>query len=233
MTPPSIPPTSAATHATSQETQYHPPEQSQQSSASRDPSLKHILIHTSPPHSFGYKVSSGVCDGTNTNSTSGRTTNDTTHQTFSQVSFLQSNLTQGAPGSILSQDLQYSNQLRIPPISGEGERNPQSANASAIRLYDPGSDSGHTANDGSCIPWFPNLDITLEPEAPGMYSRTEPTADSGSCIPWFPDFDSTLGTADAGSCIPWFPDLNDPLGSEAPGSTAGAANYVQGFETNI
>jgi len=233
LTLPQMPLTSDAMHTTPEETQYHPPEQSQQSSASRDPSLKHILIHTNPPHSFGYKVSSGGCDGTNTNSTSGMTTDGTTHQSFSHVSFSQSNPMQGAPGSILSQDLQYSNQSKTPPISREGERNPQSTNVSAVRLYDPGSGSGHTANDGSCIPWFPDFGITLGAEAPDINSHTEPTADSGSCIPWFPDFDSTLGAADAGSCIPWFPDFNDPPGSEAPGSTAGVGNYVQGFEPNI
>jgi len=129
---------------------------------------------------------------------------------------------QGVPGSILSQDLQS----RIPPVLGEGERNPQPTNASAFRLYDPGSDSGHTTNDGSCLPWY----ITLESEAPGLCSRTEPTADSGNCIPWFPEFDSTLGAADTGSCIPWF---FDELGPEVPGSKAGAPEYVQGFEPNI
>lgn len=149
------------------------------------------------------------------------------------MSFLQSNPMQGALGSILSQDLQYSNQSRTPPISQEGEGNPQSTNVSAVRLYDPGSGSGHTANDGSCIPWFPDFGITLGAEAPDINSHTEPTAYSGSSIPWFPDFDNTLGAADAGSCMPWFPDFNDPLGSKASGSTAGVDNYVQGFETNI
>lgn len=116
-TPLSIPPTSAATHATSQETRYHPPEQSQQSSASRDPSLKHILIHRNPPHSSGYKVSSGGCDGTNTNSTGGMTTEGTTHQSFSHpdpVPYSRSNPMQGAHESILSQCLRYDGQCRAP-----------------------------------------------------------------------------------------------------------------------
>ncbi len=104
MTPPSIPPISAATHATSKETQYHPPEQSQQSSASRDPSLKHILIHTNPPYSFHYKVSS---DGTNTNSTSGMTTDGTFHQSFSHLDIASSSRNksiQGTPGPTSSEE---------------------------------------------------------------------------------------------------------------------------------
>jgi len=107
MTPPSVPPTSAATHATSEET--HPPEQSQQSSASRDPSLKHILIHTNPPHSFGYKVSSDGCDGTNTNSTRWMTTDGTSHQSFSHLGLAssQNKPIQGTPGRTSSQCLQY------------------------------------------------------------------------------------------------------------------------------
>lgn len=89
------------------------------------------------------------------------------------------------------------------------------------------------ANDGSCIAWFPDFGSTLGAEAPYMNSHTKPTADSGNCIPWFPNFDSTLGAADVGNYTPWFSNLNDPPGSEAPGFTAGAGNYVQGFETNI
>ncbi len=200
MTPPSIP-TSTTTHTTSEETPYHPPEQSQQST--------------------GCKVSSGGCDGTNTNCTGGMTTDGTTHQSSGHVSLSQSNPIQRVPGSISSQGLQS----RIPPVSGEGERNPQSINASAFRHYDPGSGSGHTTNDGNCLPWY-----TLESEAPDLSSRTEPTADSGSCIPWFSEFDSMLGPADTSSCIPWF---SEELGPEVLGSKAGALEYVQGFQTNI
>ena len=116
-TPLSIPPTSAATHATSQETRYHPPEQSQQSSTSRDPSLKHILIHRNPPHSSCYKISFDECNGTNTNSTGGITTKSTTHQSFSHpdpMPFSHSNPMQSAHKSILSQYLQYNGQCRAP-----------------------------------------------------------------------------------------------------------------------
>jgi len=107
--------TSAATHATSQETQYHSLEQSQQSSASRDPSLKHILIHRNSSHFFDYKVSSDGCDDTNTNSTSGMTTKSITHQSFSHpdsVPYSRSNFMQGAYESILSQCLRYDDQCR-------------------------------------------------------------------------------------------------------------------------
>lgn len=121
LTLPQTPPTSAATHATSQETRYQPPKQSQQSSASRDSSLKDILRPTNPPHSFGYKISSGGCDGTNTNSTGGMTTEGITHQSFSHIFFSQGNSMQGASGSISSQDLQQSSQTRIASILGDEE----------------------------------------------------------------------------------------------------------------
>jgi len=106
MTPPSILSTSVATHATSNETQCCPSEQSQHS-ASRDPSLKHILLHTKPPHSFHYKVSSNGCNGTNT---SGTTTNGTFHQSFSHLglaSCSQNKPRQATPGPTPSQCLQY------------------------------------------------------------------------------------------------------------------------------
>jgi len=48
----------------------------------------------------------------------------------------------------LSESLQYSSQLGIPPISLEGKRYPW---------------FWAHANDGSCIPWFPILDNTLGP----------------------------------------------------------------------
>ena len=118
MTPSSVPPTSVATHATSQETRYHPPEQSQQSSASRDPSLKHILI-PNPPHSFGYKVNSGGCDSINTNSTSGMTMDGTFHQSSSHLdlaSCSQSKPIQGTLGPASSQCLQYKE-----PVDGPDE----------------------------------------------------------------------------------------------------------------
>ena len=101
---------SDATHIISEETRYHSFEQSQQSSASRDFSLKHILIHTNPSRSFGYKVSSGGCDGTNTNSTSGITTDGTFHQSSSHLglaSSSQSKPIQGTPGPTSSQCLPY------------------------------------------------------------------------------------------------------------------------------
>ena len=104
--------------------------------------------------------------------------------------------------------MQYGSQLGIPPISQEGERYPQSTNTSVVSLYDLGSSSGQTANDGGCIPWFPDCGNTLGAEAPDPNSDARPTADADSCIPGFPDFDSTLGAAYA-------------------------SNNVQGFETNI
>ncbi len=173
---------------------------------------------------------------------------DTSHRSFREpdpVSSSQSNPMQGAQGSVLSQYVQYSGQFGIPPISREGERYPQSTNVSAGRLYDLVSGAGHTADAGSCIPWFPDFDNTSGAEAPGLNSGAGPTADAGSCIPWFPDFNNMSGaeapslnfgagpTADAGSCIPWFPDFDNTSGAEAPGFTAGAGNYVQGFENNI
>jgi len=81
MTPPSVPPTSAATHATSEET--HPPEQSQQSSDG--------------------------CNGTNTNSTRWMTTDGTSHQSFSHLGLAssQNKPIQGTPGPTSSQCLQY------------------------------------------------------------------------------------------------------------------------------
>lgn len=109
---------------------------------------------------------------------------------------------QEALRSILSQDLQYSNQSKTSPISREEERNSQFINVFAVKLYDLGSSSKHTTNDDSYIPWFPDFDITLE-------------------------------AIDAGSCIPWFLDFNDSPRFEAPSSTTGVGNYVQGFEPNI
>ena len=44
---------------------------------------------------------------------------------------------------------QYSSQLEILPISREGERYPQSANVSAVRLYDLGSSAGPTVDAGT------------------------------------------------------------------------------------
>ena len=130
---------------------------------------------------------------------------DTAHASFKNF---ENNPTQIAQGSILNQSVQYGNQLGIPPISQERDRYPQSTNASAVSLYDLGSSSEHTANDGGCIPWFPDFDNALGAEAPGPNSGVGPMADADSCIPWFPEFDSTLGAAYAG-------------------------NNVQSFETNI
>ena len=115
VTPPPMPPTSDTTHTTSEENRYHPSEQSQQSSSSCDLSLQH-LIHTDPPHPFGYRASSGRCDGTNTNTNSRSevTMDGTTHQSFNPVAFSQSNLMQEAHGSILSQGLQYDCEYRAP-----------------------------------------------------------------------------------------------------------------------
>ena len=59
---------------------------------------------------------------------------------------LENNPIQVAQGSILSESLQYSSQLGMPPISPEGERYPW------FWVH---------ANDGSCIPWFLILDNTL------------------------------------------------------------------------
>lgn len=68
-----------AMHIILKKTQYYLFEQSQQSLASRNLSLKHILIHTNPSHFFGYKINFDECEDTNTNSTSGITTNNITH----------------------------------------------------------------------------------------------------------------------------------------------------------
>ena len=205
VTPLPMPPASGAMQSTSEENRYHPPEQSQQCSASRISSLRHLLIDATPPHFFGDEVSSGGCDSTNASNTSGMAIDDTAHESFRDF---ENSSTQVAQGSILSQGVQYGSQLGIPPTSQEGERYPQFTNASAVSLYHLGSSSRHTANDGSCIPWFPDPHNALGAEAPGPNSGFGPTADADSYIPWFPDSDSTLGAAYAG-------------------------NNVQGFETSI
>lgn len=134
---------------------------------------------------------------------------------------------------ILSQDLQYSNQSKTSPISREEERNSQFINVFAVRLYDLGSSSKHTTNDDNYIPWFPDFDITLRAKAPNINSHIKSTIDSNNCIPWVLDFDNTLEAIDASSCIPWFLDFNNSPRFEAPSSTTGVGNYVQGFEPNI
>ncbi len=153
-TPPSIPPTSAATHATSQETQYHPPQQSQQSSASRDPSLKHILIHRNPPHSSGYKVSSGGCECTNTTSRDEMAMSNTAHQSSSHldpVSFSQSNPMQGAHGSILSQRLQYDGEYRT--------------HSRDRPIPEPGNLEGEGYNSVAAVQLFQNAPTTVMDQA--------------------------------------------------------------------
>ncbi|KAL9030081.1 MAG: hypothetical protein Q9196_001756 [Gyalolechia fulgens] len=197
-TPPPMPPATGATQSASEENRYHPPKQSQQRSASRITSLRHLLIDATPPHSFGYKVSSGGCDTTNASNTSEMAIDNTALESFTDF---ENNPTQVPQGPILSEGVQYGSQLGIPPTLQEGEIYPQSTDASAVGLYHLGSSSGHTANDGGYIPWFPDCDNTLGAEAPGSNSGLGPTADDGGYIPWFSDCDSTLGAAYAGNNV--------------------------------
>ena len=103
---PSIPLTSNATHTTPGETLYHSPKQSQQSSASCDPSLQRILTHPNPPHLFDYQVSSGGCDGINIDSRNEMATDSTAHQSSSHF--------YSGP-SALNQGLHNDNQCGAPP----------------------------------------------------------------------------------------------------------------------
>ena len=121
--PPSIPPTSAATHATSEETRYHPHEQSQQSSASCMPSSQ-LLMQKNSPQSFDYSVSSGGCEGTNTNSTTGMAMDHQSSSHLIPASSSRSNLMQGDNGSILSQCLQHDGQHKAPSKDGCEGYNP-------------------------------------------------------------------------------------------------------------
>ncbi len=140
MTPPSILSTSVATHATSNETQCCPSEQSQHS-ASRDPSLKHILLHTNPPHSFHYKVSSNGCNGTNT---SGTTTNGTFHQSCSHLGLASSSQNkprQTTPEPTPSQRLQY--EKSVDESTSEDRDNGLSTSSSSASIQGCHQGQGH------------------------------------------------------------------------------------------
>lgn len=122
-----IPTRISNTSATSpHQTQSYQCEQNQQSPSSRVPSPQH-LIHTDPPRCFDYSVSSGGCDGTNTNSTIGMAMDGTAHRTSSHLipaSSLRNDPTRGAHGSIWSQCLQYDRQHKAPSKDGCERYNP-------------------------------------------------------------------------------------------------------------
>ena len=203
-----------------------------------------------------HPVSSNACQG------SGLTGADISCQSFSHpgpVSFSQSNNTQEAHGSIPRQDLQYNREFGFPPTSREAERCPRTTNASAVGFYDSGrtlddgscypwfpdfndapgasapdldSTTRPTADAGNCVPCFPDSDNMLGVVDTGSHFPWSPNDTLEGGIPLFPD--NTLGVVDT---IPWFDitqfrTVNDKPGPEAPGSTAGAGNNVQGFETN-
>ena len=151
------PSTFNVTHTMSEENRDYPPEQSQQCPASCPPSLQHHPIPTNSPSSSGHKVSSGGCDGTNTNSSVGAT-DSTAHPSFghpSPVSLSQSNTVQAAHGTILRQDLQYS-----------------------------GTD---TTDSGTHSPGDPEASSVLAGAASGSHLNTECTTDSVSYFLTYPE----------------------------------------------
>lgn len=107
-----------------QRTQSLQHEWSQQSPASRIPSLEN-LMHMKSPHYPNFDVSSGGCDGTTTNNTSGMVMDGTAHPSFRNLgpaSFSQGNTMRNGHGSISSQCLQYDGQHRTTADLQQGQR---------------------------------------------------------------------------------------------------------------
>ena len=104
---------SNTTYTTSKKTRYHTFEQSQQSSASHNFSLQH-LIHIDSLHFVDYKIDSDEYDDINKNSRSEMIMIDIAHQSFRNFNsmFSQNNLMHEAHEFILNQRLRYDDEHR-------------------------------------------------------------------------------------------------------------------------
>ena len=234
-----MPPTSDATHATSEETLHYPPGQRQQPSTSRIPSLQH-LKHTNPLHPSGYKVSSGGDNGTNTNSSSEIAMDDTAQQSFRDldpVSSSQSNPIQETQGSILNQGLQYSCQQSVPskdrPIPepdnfggiAPGLHPEDTGSANYFTTYTEPTSGSHP-DTGSANYFITYTEPTSDPDAGSanyFTTYTEPTSgshpDTGSAN-YFTTYTEPTSDPDAGSAN-YFITYTEPTSDP----DAGSANY--------
>ncbi|KAL9609463.1 MAG: hypothetical protein Q9167_005769 [Letrouitia subvulpina] len=209
VTPSPMPLDSDATRNTLEKNRYHPPEQS---SASRIPSLQH-LIHETPLHSFDHNINSGGCDSTNTNSRIETAVNGTAHQSFSHfdtVPFSHSNTTQGAHGSILSQCLQY---------DGQSPRSEDVLTTRSVNYFPTYSETGGAECTTGSIDYFPTYPEVgvVEGMASGSHLDTECT--TGSVSYFLP-----------------YSEVNGVFTSEAPEMTSdsgAAAGTVAYFPTYI
>jgi len=193
---------SIAAWSPAEQTRSYGFERTQQSPASRLPSLEH-LINTNPPHHSSYNFSSGRCDGPHTTNNGSVATRGTAYQRSSNFvpPSLQRTPTDIVYGSLSGQHLQNARQSGVPANQQEGEGTPQSINVSAAEISDLASNSVSTAGTGNTVPWSSASGDTIP-----WFSEADDT------IPWFPEADDTIPWfPEADDTIPWFPEANDTL----------------------